>query len=52
MEVKERPVTVPDLLATICVALGIDPAKQNMSNVNRPIRIVDQSAEPMKEVLA
>ena len=43
--------TVPDLLATICLALGIDPTKQNMSNVNRPIRIVDQSAKPMREVL-
>jgi uncharacterized protein (DUF1501 family) len=52
MAVEERPVQVPDLLATICHAIGIDPAKQNMSNVNRPIRIVDQSAKPIKEVLA
>lgn len=52
LEVEERPVAVPDLLATICLALGIDPAKQNMSNVNRPIRIVDQSARPIREVLA
>jgi hypothetical protein len=48
----DRPVAVPDLLATICLALGIDPAKQNMSNVARPIRIVDLSAKPVKEVLA
>jgi hypothetical protein len=52
LEVEERPVAVPDLLATICLALGIDPAKQNMSNVNRPIRIVDQSAKSIREVLA
>jgi uncharacterized protein (DUF1501 family) len=52
LEVLERPVVVPDLLATICLALGIDPSKQNMSNVNRPIRIVDQSAKPLREVLA
>ncbi|MCE9566292.1 MAG: DUF1501 domain-containing protein [Planctomycetes bacterium] len=51
MAVEERPVTVPDLLATVCHAIGVDPEKQNMSNVNRPIRIVDQSAKPVKEVL-
>jgi hypothetical protein len=52
MTVEERPVAVPDLLATICRAIGVDPAKQNMSNVSRPIRIVDQSAKPIAEVLA
>ena len=52
MTVEERPVAVTDLLATVSLAIGIDPAKQNMSNVNRPIRIVDQAAKPLKEVLA
>jgi hypothetical protein len=52
MSVEDRPVSVPDLLATVCLALGIDPLKQNMSNVGRPIRIVDQSAKPLQEVLA
>jgi hypothetical protein len=52
LTVEERPVSVPDLLATVCRAIGIDPAKQNMSNVNRPIRIVDQSAKAVTEVLA
>jgi uncharacterized protein (DUF1501 family) len=52
MAVEERPVAVPDLLATVCRAIGVDPAKQNMSNVNRPIRIVDQSAKPIQEVLS
>jgi hypothetical protein len=52
MGVEERPVAVADLLSTICLALGIDPLKQNMSNVNRPIRIVDQSARPLREILA
>jgi uncharacterized protein (DUF1501 family) len=50
--VEDRPVGVPDLLATVCLALGIDPAKQNMSNVNRPIRVVDPAAKPVREVLA
>ncbi len=52
MAVEERPVSVPDLLATVCLAVGVDPTKQNPSNVNRPIRIVDQSANPVREVLA
>jgi hypothetical protein len=50
--VVERLVGVPDLLATVCLALGIDPLKENMSNVGRPIRIVEKSAQPLKEVLA
>jgi hypothetical protein len=50
--VEERPVGVPDLLATVCLALGMDPLKENMSNVGRPIRIVEKTALPIKEVLA
>ena len=49
--VTERPVSVPDLLATVCLALGIDPAKQNLSNVGRPIRIADPAARPIEELL-
>jgi hypothetical protein len=52
MEVAERKVSVQDFLATVCNALGVDPLTQNRSNVGRPIRIVDKSAEPIKEVLA
>jgi hypothetical protein len=51
-EVKDRPVTVPDLLATVCQALGLDIAKQNQSNVGRPIRLVEPNAKPIKEVLS
>jgi hypothetical protein len=40
-EPKDRPVTVSDLLASFCKALHIDPAKENMSPVGRPIKIVD-----------
>ncbi|WP_437194582.1 hypothetical protein [Planctomicrobium sp. SH527] len=46
------PVAVPDLLATICLALGLDPAKQNMSNVDRPIRLVDPEAKPITDALS
>jgi len=52
LSVEDRPVTTPDLLATICLALGLDPKKQNMSNVSRPIRLVDPVADPIAELLA
>ena len=40
-DVKDHPVAVNDLLTSICHALKIDPAKENMSSVGRPIKIVD-----------
>ena len=52
MKVDDKPVSVPDLMATIATAVGIDPKKQNMSNIGRPIRIADPEAKPIKEILA
>ena len=52
MSVAKDPVGVPDLMMTIVKALGLDPAKQNMSNVGRPIRLADPAGKPVKEVLA
>jgi hypothetical protein len=52
MTVADRPVSVQDMIATMALALGIDPATQNMSNVGRPIRIADPEAKPLREVLA
>jgi hypothetical protein len=50
--VEERPVSPIDLLATVCKVIGVDADKQNMSNIGRPIRIVDRAAKPVTEVLA
>ena len=50
-QVKDRPVLVPDLLATVVKALGIDPAKQNIESNGRPIRLVDPKANLIKGVL-
>jgi hypothetical protein len=47
-DVKEDPVTVQDLLNTFCHALKIDPKKENMSSVGRPIKIVDGGKPVMK----
>jgi hypothetical protein len=52
MTVEENQVRVPQLMATICRALGIDHTKQNMSNVGRPIRIADHGSTPIAEIVA
>jgi uncharacterized protein (DUF1501 family) len=52
LSVEDRPVSTPDLLATICTALKLDPRKQNMSNVSRPIRLVDPAGKAIEELLA
>jgi uncharacterized protein (DUF1501 family) len=49
--VEERLVTVPDFLATVVRALGLDPTVQNLSNTGKPIWLVEKSARPIKEVL-
>jgi len=51
-QVKENGVPVPNFIATIASALGLNHTKQNMSNVGRPIRIADAGSKPIKEVLA
>jgi hypothetical protein len=39
--VADRPVSVSDMLRTVCHSLKIDADKENMSNIGRPIRVVD-----------
>ena len=39
MFVKENPVEVPDLIATIFHKLGLDLNKEYVSNIGRPIKI-------------
>ena len=50
MEVRDRPVAVPDLLATVVKGLGLDPMAQNVAETGRPIRLVDPKARPIAEV--
>ena len=40
-EIRERPVSVPDLFASICHSLGIDPEDVNLSPLGRPITVTD-----------
>jgi len=51
LTVEDSPVTTPDLLATICIALGLNPKKQNISNVGRPIRLTDPDAKPVTSII-
>jgi uncharacterized protein (DUF1501 family) len=50
--VEDRRTSTLDLLATLCMALGIDYEKTNRSNIGRPIRIVEKGASPVTEVVA
>jgi uncharacterized protein (DUF1501 family) len=50
--VVERRVNTLDYLATVCTALGIKYDKINTTPGNRPVRIVDKGANPVKELLA
>ena len=49
-KIVERPVSVPDLHATIYSALGINPAKELHAG-NRPVPITDQG-KPLGELLS
>ncbi len=49
-EVTSNPVTVHDLFQTVCKSLKIDPAKENMSPIGRPIKVVD-GGKPVKELV-
>jgi uncharacterized protein (DUF1501 family) len=41
-KVKDRPVAVPDLYASLMAACGIDPAKQYRTPEGRPIKLADK----------
>jgi uncharacterized protein (DUF1501 family) len=40
-EVKDHPVTVPDLMASLCHAMHVDAAKEVQTSIGRPIKVVD-----------
>jgi len=50
MKIAERPVSVPDLFATVHCALGINPRK-NLYSGDRPVPITDHG-KPVREVFA
>jgi hypothetical protein len=49
--VTERPISAPDYIATLCLALGIDIHQEFTATGNRPMPLVDKTAKPITEVL-
>ena len=49
--VEETPVTVPDLLQTVCRSLNVESDKENMSPLGRPMKIVD-GGKPVEQLFA
>jgi uncharacterized protein (DUF1501 family) len=48
-EVKDHPVGVSDLLVSLCHSLKVDPTKETMTPVGRPIKIVD-GGKPVRQL--
>jgi RNA polymerase sigma factor (sigma-70 family) len=51
MKVVERPVSPPELLATIYQALGVDPAKENRTPDGEQVPLVPKGTAAVKEAL-
>ncbi|MGL4550273.1 MAG: DUF1501 domain-containing protein [Gemmataceae bacterium] len=49
--VTDRPINAKDFLATVCTVLGIDYTKQNTTNNNRPVRLVDKGEKVIRELI-
>jgi len=39
--VADLPVSVPDLFCSICHSLQVDPRKEHLSPLGRPMKVVD-----------
>jgi uncharacterized protein (DUF1501 family) len=50
-DIAERPVSVADLFCSFCHSLKINPRKENLSGVGRPIKIVD-GGQTVRELFA
>jgi hypothetical protein len=49
-KVATQPVTIPNFFATVATLLGMNPAKEIMSPVGRPIAIAD-NGQPVRELI-
>ena len=50
--VVDRPISAPDYIATLCLALGIDIHQEFMGPGLRPMPLVEKTAKPITELLA
>lgn len=51
-DIVERPVTAPDFVATLCLALGIDIHREFLAPGLRPVPLADKNAKPLTELLS
>ena len=49
-QVEENKVTIGDVLATLCAALGVPPDEENFTPSDRPIKLAEGT--PIRELLA
>ncbi len=50
--VVDRPISAPDYIATLCLALGIDIHQEFNGPGNRPMPLVEKTAKPIQELLS
>jgi hypothetical protein len=50
--IVDRPVSAPDLMATICRALGIDHTRKIDTPIGRPVQLVDPEGRPVEELFS
>ena len=50
--IVERPISAPDFIATLCLALGIDIHQEFNGPGNRPMPLVEKTAKPIQELLS
>jgi hypothetical protein len=51
LTIESAPTEVKSFLATVWRALGIDYTRLNMSNIGRPIRLADNGATPIADIV-
>jgi RNA polymerase sigma factor (sigma-70 family) len=51
-KIEERPVTVPELWATICKVSGVDHSKRHKSNQDVMVSLVEAGTQPLQEVIS
>lgn len=49
-EIRERPVSVAELFASLALALGIDAGEVHVTPEGRPVTTVDEAGEPIPEL--
>jgi hypothetical protein len=49
-DIAERPVTVPDLFASLAAALGVDAGETHVTPVGRPVTTVDEAGTVVSEL--